>query len=371
MAIWKVFSTQIKLLPHPNADRMEIVQCDLNQLVVGKGQYKDGDIIVFAPERAILPDDLKGEYLNQETGSSYLTGLEQNRVRQIRLRGELSEGVTLPISWVLSKNPEWKTVEDIPLNEDISEILGITKYSSPIPASMGGILKHNDSLNFASPIAHHDVEQFRLFSDEFQLEQNDSNSFVICTCKLHGSQCNVLFSKTGEIGVSSKGLNGKDLIIEKDEKNIYWQALENSGLINFVKCNFIEPESIDLSNKDVQFVGEVIPCQKNFSYGQDKPTIKLFRLRIDGREYSISEIENLFGEQFIKDHWVPILYRGKFDLEVFEKLSKGNECVSGKSLHIKEGIVISPETPRVSRRGFPLYLKFLNPKYKSNDDDLS
>lgn len=366
MAIWSVFKTKISLLPHPNADRMEICRCDLNQLVVGKGQYKDGDIIVFAPERAMLPDDLKGDYVNQDTGISYLSGPENNRVKQIRLRGELSEGITINLDWVLSKVPEWKTVEDIPLNVDISEKLGISKYSPPIPFNMGGIVKHNDSLNFSSSIAHHDVEQFRLFADEFSKEEN-----CVVSEKCHGSQCNVFFSKTGEIGVSSKGMNGKDLILERSESNLYWQALENSNLINYIKCEILEPESIDLKNHDVQLVGEVIPCQKNFSYGQEKPTIKLFRLRIDGREYSISEIEKMFSEQFLKDHWVPILYRGKFDPEVFASLSGGNETVSGKGLHIREGIVISPEIPRVARRGFPLMLKWLNSKYKSTDEDLS
>lgn len=366
MAIWETFATKIELLPHPNADRMQIGRVGKFQIVVGMGQYQNGDVIVFAPERAILPDSLKSEYVNSETGISYLAGSEHNRVKQVRLRGELSEGVTLSIDWVLAAVPEWNAVENIPLNVDISEKLGIYKYQPVIPYNMSGIINSFDSVNFGSRAAHHDVEQFRLFADEFVFGEE-----VICTCKIHGSQGNFYFSKTGEIGVTSKGMNERDQVIERSEKNLYWQALENSGLIDLVKCDLLEPESIDLKNFDVQFVGEVIPCQPGYSYGQDKPTIKLFRIRIDGRELSVDEIETTFGKSFIEKYWVPILYRGPFDPSVFEKLSGGMETVSGKSLHIREGIVITPAVPRVARRGFNLSLKFLNRKYKSSDEDLS
>ena len=366
MALWRTFACKIQLLPHPNADRMEIARCNFNQLVVAKGNYQDGDVIVFAPERAILPDSLKGEYVNSETGISYLTGSEKNRVKAIKLRGEPSDGISLPIEWVLEQVPEWISVKDIPLDIDISEKLGISKYEPPIPYNMSGIVKSVDTLNFAPKVAHHDVEQFRLFADEF-----DKNEAVICSEKLHGTQINVFFSKTGEIGVSSKGFNSRDLIIEQDAKNLYWQALENSGLINFVKCEILESNAPELYKSDVQLVGEVIPCQKNFTYGQTKPILKLFRFIVNGKEYSVLDLNRIYGKQFLKDHWVPILYHGKFDPEIFAKLSSGNETVSGKGLHIKEGIVIAPEIPRVARRGFLLLLKWLNKNYKPTDEDFS
>lgn len=195
MAIWEVNASKIELLPHPNADRMQIGRVGKFQLVVGKGQYESGDIIVFAPERAILPESLKGEYVNSETGISYLSGSEQNRVKQVRLRGELSEGVTIPISWVLEQVPEWNSVSDIPLDVDLSEKLGISKYQPAIPYNMAGVINSFDSVNFGSRSAHHDVEQFRLFADEF-LE----NEEVICSEKIHGCLSEETIVDTFEFG---------------------------------------------------------------------------------------------------------------------------------------------------------------------------
>ena len=366
MAIFSVFATKIQLLPHPNAERLELARVGMHQLVVGKGNYNDGDIIIFAPERSILPDNLKGEYINTDTGKSYLTGPDSNRVKSVNLRGELSEGATIPVSYVLANVPEWNSIEDIPLDIDISEKLGITKYEPPLPSTMNGILAHQDSLHFEAPISHHDVEGFKKFKDEFL-----DTDICFAVEKLNGSQFNAFFSKTGEIGVSSKGYNSRDLVIERSEKNLYWQALENSGLIDFVKCTILEANAPELYKSDVQLMGEVIPCQKNFSYGQTKPTLKLFRLKVNGYEYSIPELEKIYGIDWLKKYWAPILYHGKFDPDIFEKLSKGMEQVSGKELHIKEGIVVSPEVPRIARRGFPLFLKVLNPKYKETGEEFN
>lgn len=208
-------------------------------------------------------------------------------------------------------------------------------------------------------------------SKRYDLEVPETQNFFANGILVHNSQINVYFSKNGDIGVSSKGFNEKDQVIEQSEKNLYWQALVNSGLIDFVKTPFSTPESLELIGHDVQIVGEVIPCQGGYTYGQTSPNLKIFRFRIDGVDLSIKEIEDGFGDFFIKKYWVPILYKGPFNPTIFEKISGGMETVSGKSLHIREGIVIAPAVPRFSKRGFYLLLKFLNKKYKSTDEDLS
>lgn len=39
---------------------------------------------------------------------------------------------------------------------------------------------------------------------------------------------------------------------------------------------------------------------------------------------------------------VPILYKGKFSKEIMDQFTNGKETISGKQLHIREGIVITP-----------------------------
>jgi len=51
--------------------------------------------------------------------------------------------------------------------------------------------------------------------------------------------------------------------------------------------------------------------------------------------------------------------------------SKGMELVSGKGLHIKEGVVISPYIDRFAMDGTRLRLKVINPKYKETGDEIN
>lgn len=359
MAQWEVIASKIELLSHPNSDNMLIGKVGMFQVVVAKSNgYKDGDVIIFAPERAELPDSLKGNYVNSQTGISYLVGPRNNRVKQVRLRGELSEGVTIPAEWVLENFPQWRTINDIPLDTDLSQILGITKYEPPIPASMGGIVKGLDGIDFGAPFIKHDVEQFRLHSREFV-----EGEPVVLTEKVHGSQINIIKNVANVFAVTSKGFGSKGLVIEESPTNLYWIAFNNCGIRNLLA------EKLD--GRDVQLVGEVVPCQGGFTYGQQKPTIRFFRIVIGGQEITRQQLEQL-GLQFLAGLWVPVIYEGPFVIDDLIPYAEGKEQVSGKELHIREGVVVRPSIPRRAMRGsFDLQLKLINSKYKAKDDDLS
>jgi hypothetical protein len=71
--------------------------------------------------------------------------------------------------------------------------------------------------------------------------------------------------------------------------------------------------------------------------------------------FHIDEIPDPF-----KERWVPVLYRGKFDKQKFLELREGKETMLvAKRLHIKEGIVITTETPRKAiQQNFHCMLSF-------------
>ena len=82
---------------------------------------------------------------------------------------------------------------------------------------------------------------------------------------------------------------------------------------------------------------------------------------IGGIERSVADIEYMYPDLF--KLWVPILYKGKFDEAKFIELSKGMEQVSGKETNVREGIVVSPVIPRNAKKGWPLFVKIINPAY--------
>jgi RNA ligase (TIGR02306 family) len=78
---------------HPNAERLEVVVIGGWQCVVQKSVHKVGDLILYVPEDTIFTDISIAEKLKV---ASYLTGKYKNRVKAVRLRGLLSQGIVLP-----------------------------------------------------------------------------------------------------------------------------------------------------------------------------------------------------------------------------------------------------------------------------------
>lgn len=350
MAEFIVAAQKIELFEHPDSDHMVLGKLGEYQVVVAKSNgYKDGDIVVFAPERSILPEYLRGHYVNSETGISYLGGHNNDRVKSVRLRGQLSEGVTIPIDTVLDKLGT--TFE---LGVDLSTALGITKYEPPIPDELAGEVKPLTSL---PSYKKHDVEQYGIYKNEFVPGEQ-----VRYTEKVHGSQINIYCSQSSELLVTSKGMASRELTILESDSNLYWRAVKSSGAS--AKLREAGEHSNGISS--IQLFAELLPCQSGYTYGQTTPTLRFYRYVVGG-----IEIDKNLAPQWIQDLWVPIIYEGPYDPATIETYAKGKEQVSGKELHIREGIVAQPVPPRQRRGGSNLMGKVINPKYKSSDEDFS
>ncbi len=389
MSNWKVFASAIEVFPHPNADRLALGKVGDYQVVVGRNEYKDGEIVVFAPKRSILPPDLVKLCVGSN-GASYLGGPETNRVRSIRLRGELSEGIVLPPDWVKAKFDSLFNEHDAwewQLGEDISGLLGITEYFPELAVQHGGRgvatgWVPRESVSSFKTFHTHDVEQFRIFESCFK-----SDDIVTVTEKVHGSQICIARDRNGVITVSSKGASERGFVIEetladpwwhgrrfttrvrnliywlirkvkgiKAARNVYWQAAYNSGIIEYLS------DWPTNSTTELQVFGEVIPLQKGYNYGKDRVTVLVFRVIVNGTDA---------GYRAYFPNWVPLLYQGKYDPSIILPLRSGYETVSGKALHIREGVVLRHEELKFTENGTPLIVKLLNSAYKDSDEDLS
>jgi len=164
MSNFKVSKEKIELFVHPNADALQIGKVGSYQVVVQKGMYNDGDEVIFAPEKSILSGALKGEY------EKYLSGKSKDRVKSIRLRGEISCGIIIPPHLI-------DNFESIQVGEDISEMLGIVKYEPPIPQQLSGKVK-----TFDMPfVGSHDCEHANIYVNDLV-----DGERVIISEKLHG-----------------------------------------------------------------------------------------------------------------------------------------------------------------------------------------
>jgi RNA ligase (TIGR02306 family) len=351
MSTWKVIKTKIVLSPHPNADLLQIGKVGTYQVVVQKGLYSNGDAVVFAPEKSVLSGAIR------ENFEKFLSGTDHNRVKTIRLRNEVSSGIIVPKHLI-------PNFDELPFETDISEQIGIIQYEPVIPEDMIGKLKITNIENVGS----HDCEQISVYLD--QLKPNER---VVITEKLHGSQ--IIFAydlEAEEYIVTSKKYRKDGLDIEEDYKNVYWQAVKNDSLVDMVKRNFTDGV--------IQVVGEVVPLWSGYKYGLTKPTLRIFDICKNG----VSIPYDLVPDEF-KSLWVPVLYDGelhlvekevdgiKYNLLADDILSfrKGKETLSGKSLHIREGVVLRPYVDRDASDGIKLRLKIINPDYRETGEEIS
>ena len=114
----------VALDPIEGADAIEKATVLGWQLVVRKDEFKVGDFVVYVEIDSLMPEREEFKFLMPR-------GM---RVRTIRLRGQVSQGICFPLS-ILPQ--DFKVEEDV----DCTEVLGIVKYEPPLPACLSGIMK--------------------------------------------------------------------------------------------------------------------------------------------------------------------------------------------------------------------------------------
>lgn len=194
---------RIKALePIENADAIEKATVLGWQLVVKKGEFRVGDLVVYCEVDCLMPDNPVFEFLKPR-------GM---RVRTIRLRGQISQGICFPLSIL---PPDFEIAEDA----DCTEVLGIEKYEPPMPACLNGIAKGK----FPSFIPKTDetrVQVLQHFLDKYKGEK------CYVTEKVDGSS-GTYFIYKDEFGVCSRNLE-----LLEDEENSYWKIARQMDVEN-------------------------------------------------------------------------------------------------------------------------------------------
>lgn len=108
------------LRPIPNADKIEIAEVLGWECVVKKEEFNIGDIIVYVEVDSIMPEKPEYEFLRDR----------KFRVKTIKLRGQISQGLVLPLS-VLGPSQVINHLDKDDIGLDVTELLGITKYLPP------------------------------------------------------------------------------------------------------------------------------------------------------------------------------------------------------------------------------------------------
>lgn len=85
-----------KLTTILNADRIETAEIGGWEVVVKKGQYQEQEIVVYVEIDSWVPINLLPD-LQQAPLKRYFNNIEGTRIRTIKLRGKISQGLVLDL----------------------------------------------------------------------------------------------------------------------------------------------------------------------------------------------------------------------------------------------------------------------------------
>ncbi|UYD57588.1 hypothetical protein OFDDKENP_00212 [Aeromonas phage B614] len=112
--------------PIPGADAIECATIDGWEVVVKKGEFAIGDDCVYFEIDSLLPTD-HAAFRFLESRAKMYDGRMRARIKTIKLRGQLSQGIALPINAFtigeLHGGPE--------MDQSLDQILGVIKYEPP------------------------------------------------------------------------------------------------------------------------------------------------------------------------------------------------------------------------------------------------
>ncbi|KUN84972.1 2'-5' RNA ligase [Streptomyces bungoensis] len=329
MSTLRVTAEVLTVHDHPNADALELAQVGLYRAVVAKGAYRTGEAAVYIPEQAVLPAGLI-----EELGlTGRLAGADADRVKAVRLRGELSQGIVCRPAALAGVDLARAARE----GTDFAEVLGITKWVPPVPPTMDGDVESAPDL-----LPWVDIENIQRFPDVFAPGED-----VVLTEKLHGSACLLTYvADEDRVYVSSKGFGARSLALKEDPRNLYWRAVRAHGVAE-TAARLCER----LGARRVGVFGEVYGAGvQDLAYGADGRRETLgyaafdVSAEIGGHVRWLDAAESLAGLLPV----VPRLYAGPYDVDRVLEYASGRETVSGRGLHLREGVVIRAAVERHS-----------------------
>jgi RNA ligase (TIGR02306 family) len=209
-----------EILPIEGADAIELAIVNGWKVVVAKSvEHKVGDLVVYCEIDSFLPVRPEFEFLRK---SSYKKMIDREgfRLKTIKLRGQVSQGLILPIRELQLANKDL-----LAEGMEVTKELDIVKYEPPIPAELEGKVKGF----FPGFIPKTDEERVQNLTKEYEEWLVSIGLQFYATEKLDGTSATYYF-KDGEFGVCSRNLE-----LLESEGNTFWRVAREMDLENKMK----------------------------------------------------------------------------------------------------------------------------------------
>lgn len=311
--------------PHPNADKLELVEVEGYTCVIPKGTFKQGDVAAFIEPDYVVPATEQFAFLG--------TRPKDRRIGAKKLRGIWSQGL-------LTKAPEGAVV-----GQNVMEQMGIERWEPPEPGQpswMGvkgpplGVLESVP--DFVRQIPKYDLENIRKY-----VHLLNPGEVVLVTEKLHGTNARYVWHD-GRMYCGSRTQWRK-----QEPPNVYWKALDQNQWI----------EQWCMDNPNVVLCGEIFGAVQDLRYGAKDGEYRF-------RAFDLFDFYGGFRfpdsvRDLQPDYVVPVLGEVEFDYEQLKEWAEQDSYFGG----IREGLVIQPQRERETNEIGRVKLKLISNRYLS------
>lgn len=293
-----------KLEPIKDADRIELATVGGWKVITAKDVgHSVGDMVVYCEVDSFLPIKPEYEFLRKSSYRKLADGSEGFRLRTMRMRGQISQGLILPLIETFG-DFGWTAYEGL----EVTQKLGITKWDPPLPPELNGV-----AIGYLPDfIQKTDEERIQNLVDEY--EEMKKEEYYEAE-KLDGSSA-TYFLKDNIFGVGSRNLH-----LEESDSNSFWKVAREMKVEEKLK-------EAGLDNICIQgeLIGEGI--QKN-PYKIKGQTVRFFTAFDIEKQKRLTffQFESLMDQ--LNLHIVPILNRYMRLPDEIDELIKGAD---GKSV---------------------------------------
>ena len=318
----KLASIQVvnEIRPIENADAIECVVILGWTVVAKKGEFKVGDKCVFFEIDSILPNEEKYSFLDyKEEYNGY-------RLKTVRLRGQLSQGLALPINI-------FDIPEDIEVGTDLTEQLKIRKYEPPVPEETGA-----KSSSRVWEIPKTDEERYQ--SNPALVEALKGKKYY-ASVKLDGTSTTIIlnFNEDDEPEVN---VCGRNTCYIESANNKYWAVTMKYSM---------KEKILDYYNKTgkrLAFQGELIgPKIQGNKMGLTENDLYIFNVWMADGKQPFEKCDLDTSLKIVKDfglNFVPIELTGEFvytsdELQDLTKIKYNKYFPNAKPSQNIEGLV--------------------------------
>jgi RNA ligase (TIGR02306 family) len=203
-----------EIRPIEGADAIEAAVVGGWVVVIKKGEFKAGDLAVYLEIDSWVPHEI-APFLSKGQEPREYNGVKGERLRTVKLRGQVSQGLLLPVTLTF-----WRDE-----GTNVTDSLGIQKWEAPIPAQLAGDVEGV----FPTVIPKTDQERIQNLTEELKTWQSNSAFTWEVTEKLDGSSMTVFVHGDRE------GVCSRNWALKETAGNTLWAVARREQLIEKVR----------------------------------------------------------------------------------------------------------------------------------------